>query len=117
MTRGVFLNIYLRVPIQLESTQTTGSIVTSAAEKRRLARSSLEFNLKDRTFIELFPEMVKRIKHDRAENATGRTRTASTESDAPNKDIPADGVISNWFLLLLVVGFAYMVSGIIAQQE
>ena len=41
----------------LEPTQTAGSIVTSAADKRRLAKHSRQFNLKDETFCELFPEV------------------------------------------------------------
>lgn len=39
-----------------ESSQTTGSIKTSRADKRRLADQSLEFNMRDANFRKLFPE-------------------------------------------------------------
>lgn len=38
---------------------TTGSITTSKAEKQRLARESLAFNVKNATFRKLFPEWVE----------------------------------------------------------
>jgi hypothetical protein len=41
----------------LEATQTAGSVVTTEAEKKRLARHSLRHNLADATFCELFPEV------------------------------------------------------------
>mmetsp|Transcript_9280 Transcript_9280/g.23699 ORF Transcript_9280/g.23699 Transcript_9280/m.23699 type:complete len:241 (-) Transcript_9280:20-742(-) len=40
-----------------EDQVTAGSIQTSAAEKRRLARDSLAYNLKSPTFRKLFPEL------------------------------------------------------------
>jgi ubiquitin-conjugating enzyme E2 J2 len=45
----------------LETTPTLGSIETSTQEKRKYARQSMEFNLKDETFCELFPDIVEEI--------------------------------------------------------
>lgn len=42
----------------LEDTPTMGSLSTSACEKRQLAKESLEYNLKDEVFVELFPDVV-----------------------------------------------------------
>ncbi|EEC16655.1 ubiquitin-conjugating enzyme, putative [Ixodes scapularis] len=42
----------------VEKNPTLGSIDTTDREKRQLARESLEFNLKDQVFCELFPELV-----------------------------------------------------------
>ena len=42
-----------------ENSQTYGSIVTSNWDKRVFAQQSLEYNLNDATFIELFPSIVK----------------------------------------------------------
>ena len=41
----------------LEKSPTLGSIETSDWEKKQFARRSLEFNLKNRVFCELFPEL------------------------------------------------------------
>ena len=42
----------------LETTPTTGSIESSDMKKRKLAKESLEFNLRDNIFCELFPDLV-----------------------------------------------------------
>ncbi|XP_077510190.1 ubiquitin-conjugating enzyme E2 J2-like isoform X2 [Amblyomma americanum] len=46
----------------VEKNPTLGSIDTTDREKRQLARESLEFNLKDEVFCELFPDLVEEIK-------------------------------------------------------
>ncbi|XP_072757858.1 ubiquitin-conjugating enzyme E2 J2-like [Anoplolepis gracilipes] len=46
----------------IEKTPTLGSINTTDYEKRQLAMQSLEYNLKDKMFCELFPETVETIK-------------------------------------------------------
>lgn len=45
--------------LQMEKTPTLGSINTTDYEKRQLAMQSLEYNLKDKLFCELFPETVE----------------------------------------------------------
>lgn len=44
---------------QMENTPTYGSIDTTDAEKRRIARQSLEFNLKIKAFREYFPHLCE----------------------------------------------------------
>lgn len=46
----------------LERTQTEGSMDTSDALKQRMAKESLEINLKNKIFCELFPEFVREIQ-------------------------------------------------------
>ncbi|KFO64811.1 Ubiquitin-conjugating enzyme E2 J2 [Corvus brachyrhynchos] len=46
----------------VEKGPTLGSIETSEFTKRQLAAQSLAFNLKDKVFCELFPEVVERMK-------------------------------------------------------
>ncbi|KAB0399499.1 hypothetical protein E2I00_015811, partial [Balaenoptera physalus] len=46
----------------VEKGPTLGSIETSDFTKRQLAAQSLVFNLKDKVFCELFPEVVEEIK-------------------------------------------------------
>jgi len=45
--------------IQLEKSPTLGSVETSDEEKRYLAEQSAQFNLKDKIFVELFPDIVE----------------------------------------------------------
>lgn len=46
----------------LETSPTLGSIETSELEKKSLAIKSIEFNLKDKVVLELFPELVEEMK-------------------------------------------------------
>lgn len=46
----------------LESSPLLGSCESTAYEKKKLALNSLEFNLKNEIFCELFPELVVEIK-------------------------------------------------------
>ncbi|XP_049843951.1 ubiquitin-conjugating enzyme E2 J2 [Schistocerca gregaria] len=48
----------------IEKSPTLGSIESSDHEKRVLAAQSLEFNLKDKIFRELFPDLVEKIKSE-----------------------------------------------------
>jgi ubiquitin-conjugating enzyme E2 J2 len=45
--------------LQIEKSPTLGSINTTDYEKAQLAAQSLEYNLKDKMFCELFPETVE----------------------------------------------------------
>lgn len=47
---------------QLEKSSTFGSIETTDFDKRRYAYQSLEFNLKDKQFCDLFPDTVAIIQ-------------------------------------------------------
>lgn len=55
-----YLIIVLR--LQIEKSPTLGSINTTDYEKRQLAAQSLEYNLRDKMFCELFPETVEVMK-------------------------------------------------------
>lgn len=48
--------------IMLENSPLLGSCESTTYEKRKLAQNSLEFNLKNETFRELFPELVQEIQ-------------------------------------------------------
>lgn len=45
--------------MQTENTKTTGSIKTSTQLKKELAARSLKYNIENRLFQELFPELCK----------------------------------------------------------
>ncbi|XP_041980944.1 ubiquitin-conjugating enzyme E2 J2 [Aricia agestis] len=102
----------------LEKTPTFGSIQTSDYQKRCFAAESLEINLKNKMFCELFPEYVEEIEKQLKER-----QEALLQSDNPSN--PSDAEVteqSNLYTvltnLLLVVGFvflAYMVKYVLAS--
>jgi hypothetical protein len=57
-TSGICLSIVAVLYCQIEKSPTLGSIESSEYEKRQLAGLSLDFNLQDKVFCELFPDMV-----------------------------------------------------------
>jgi ubiquitin-conjugating enzyme E2 J2 len=62
----------------VEKTPTTGSIETNDAAKRKFAKDSLEYNVKDKVFCSLFPEYVeiweKREEERKKREAEARAR-------------------------------------------
>ncbi|XP_037787246.1 ubiquitin-conjugating enzyme E2 J2-like [Penaeus monodon] len=101
----------------LEKAPTFGSIETSDYEKRQLAQQSLSFNLKDKVFTELFPEITETIQEKLAQREQELAERAKaietgslsekdrTNSDSGNQNLDAShmSALTN---LLVVVGFA-----------
>ena len=52
----------------LETTPTQGSLETSDTDKRQLAGQSLKFNLEDKIFKELFPDIVAKFSEKKEES-------------------------------------------------
>jgi ubiquitin-conjugating enzyme E2 J2 len=50
----------------MDNSPTTGSVTTSVADKRQLAKSSLAFNCKNVAFRKLFPEYVEKHEEQKA---------------------------------------------------
>ncbi len=90
------------------------------AEKRALARRSRAFNLKDRVFCELFPEMADDLRRQLAEEAGQEANNPNTRNttnlrqaiaryenqrvmDACRSDAGADGALEHSFTYNLVV--------------
>lgn len=66
-----------------DTAPTLGSIDTSDSHKRRLARQSLEFNIKDASFCRLFPELVQlHEERVRARQAVASSRNNSVLSNS-----------------------------------
>ncbi|KAL8170777.1 hypothetical protein V2J09_022581 [Rumex salicifolius] len=57
----------------MDERPTTGSVKTTVAEKQRLAKTSLAFNCKNRSFKELFPEYVEKYMEQQAEQTVSST--------------------------------------------
>ncbi|XP_050733901.1 ubiquitin-conjugating enzyme E2 J2-like [Eriocheir sinensis] len=102
----------------LEQSPTFGSIETSDYEKRHLAQQSLSFNLKNKTFTELFPETTEIIEKKLAQREKELAERAKasengrqidqdptiSDSSQQNMDGSQMSALTN---LLVVVGFAF----------
>ncbi|NXG10434.1 UB2J2 enzyme, partial [Sakesphorus luctuosus] len=71
----------------VEKGPTLGSIETSEFTKRQLAAQSLAFNLKDKVFCELFPEVVEEIK----QKQKAQEELTSRPPSLPLPDVVPDG--------------------------
>lgn len=72
----------------LENTPTLGSIESTLREKQKYARDSLEFNLKNEIFCELFPDVVAEIK-----GKLNARREANGLTSSNAKDKVTDGKV------------------------
>lgn len=107
----------------IEKSPTLGSIESSEYEKRQLAAQSLEFNLKDKTFCELFPDLVASIKTElerraEAELAARNNSQTSVVTDAQgamqnelanNDQSPLHSALTNICVIIGFAAFAYTV--------
>lgn len=97
----------------IENSPTLGSITTTDYEKKHLAAQSLEYNLKDKIFCELFPETVSDIKKEleRRKELEKQARHQLTTSEVSSlirdqfqiDQSPLHSAITN---LVVVIGFA-----------
>ncbi|XP_060055831.1 ubiquitin-conjugating enzyme E2 J2 isoform X2 [Erinaceus europaeus] len=71
----------------VEKGPTLGSIETSDFTKRQLAAQSLAFNLKDKVFCELFPEVVEEIK----QKQKAQDELSNRPQSLPLPDVVPDG--------------------------
>mmetsp|Transcript_12876 Transcript_12876/g.21016 ORF Transcript_12876/g.21016 Transcript_12876/m.21016 type:complete len:218 (+) Transcript_12876:109-762(+) len=83
-----------------EDSPTAGSITTSLRTKRQLAQKSMQFNVKNRKFVLLFPELVE--MHKKNEQQRGAAKTSDHEcSEQIDGDVPPDDWSMDSILLLL----------------
>lgn len=107
----------------IEKSPTLGSINTTDYEKRQLAAQSLECNLKDKMFCELFPETVETIKLEleRRKELERQTRHQSTTSEVSSlirdqlqrEQGPLHSALANLFVIIGFAAFAYTVKYVI----
>ena len=75
----------------LENTPTQGSIVTTDATKRKFASDSLEFNVKNKVFKELFPELVELHEEQMKERALHNSENGGASVDGNNVSLTSAG--------------------------
>ncbi|XP_064460616.1 ubiquitin-conjugating enzyme E2 J2-like [Ornithodoros turicata] len=102
----------------VEKNPTLGSIDTTDREKRQLAKESLEFNLKDQVFCELFPDLVEDIKEQlsrrkaveaEAQSVLLAERSHSGPSMAEQGYGLLGSTLTNMFVIVGFAAFAYTV--------
>lgn len=114
----------------LEKAPTLGSIETSDYEKRQLSYHSLEYNLKDNIFCELFPDSVAEInetlerRREAAENFSDSSRATDPLFDPHGtfrhqfnnqNQSPLQSALANIFVFLGFAAFAYVVRYVLSS--
>jgi ubiquitin-conjugating enzyme E2 J2 len=69
----------------VEKTPTTGSIESSDAAKRKFARESLDYNVKDKMFCALFPEYVELWEKREEERKAREAKAAALQGESLEK--------------------------------
>ncbi|KAM7254433.1 hypothetical protein ACFE04_003813 [Oxalis oulophora] len=106
------------VCFKMDNSPTTGSVNTSTAEKKRLAKASLAFNCKNATFKKLFPEYVEKYNEQKVcehqvvpeqeENCRGKKVKSQDAEDGKKADILNEAnkkrkqSFPTWMMLLLL---------------
>ncbi|XP_033763112.1 ubiquitin-conjugating enzyme E2 J2-like [Pecten maximus] len=107
----------------LEKSPTLGSIETSDATKRQLAAASGQFNLSDKIFTELFPDVAEGIQEEQRKRAeelkestntrlvNNRSRTSNGNNNDPNQNNQGilGSAVANLFVIIGLAAFAYTV--------
>ncbi|XP_066143871.1 ubiquitin-conjugating enzyme E2 J2-like [Euwallacea fornicatus] len=88
----------------LEKSPTLGSIDTSDFDKRQFAYRSLEFNLKNNVFCELFPDDVEKITEELERR--NKTEKFMTEGSSTSISAPVSNLQSCLTNLCMIIGFA-----------
>ncbi|KOB70272.1 putative Ubiquitin-conjugating enzyme E2 J2 [Operophtera brumata] len=101
----------------LEKTPTLGSIETSEYQKRCLASESLEINIKNKMFCELFPEYVEEIEKllKERQEAMLQAGAATSEVQVSSEQSNLQSLLTNLFVLVGFVFLSYMVKYVLVS--
>ncbi|CAB3991438.1 ubiquitin-conjugating enzyme E2 J2-like [Paramuricea clavata] len=100
----------------VETSPTLGSIETHEYQKKQLALSSGEFNIKNEIFCELFPEICEEIKiklKERGEHEVQQTIPNTTSSGHEENEGLVGSTIANLVVIVGFAAFAYTVKCVI----
>nr|ACO14974.1 Ubiquitin-conjugating enzyme E2 J2 [Caligus clemensi] len=116
-TLGSILNGLLS--FMLESSPTTGSIETSTATKRNFAYNSLDFNLSNKTFVKLFPELVETAKaelqkrKESSETDAAAMTSSCTKTGNTSQESFFDSILTNFIAIGGFAAFALIVKHVL----
>jgi len=96
----------------LENQATTGSIPASSAERRRLAKESLEFNLKSPMFRKLFPAVIQRAKDKEAKALKTRRGASIQPPEPPTQQVAEVGTHQGWGSSFLIIAFLAIIMAV-----
>lgn len=89
----------------LETSPTYGSIQSTDADKRRLAKDSLKFNLQNAQFCELFPEIADEIREKLDKDVKSPSSTErSTDTGSISSRVDHRKILKSILLNLALVG-------------
>jgi ubiquitin-conjugating enzyme E2 J2 len=95
----------------LEKSPTLGSLETNDLEKKSLAYKSIEFNLKDKVVLELFPEIVEEMREivrNREKNVNSQQPVEYNNNHSMNLKYGNTSTVSSVLATAVVaVGFAF----------
>lgn len=107
----------------LEKQPTLGSVETSEFQKKQFALKSHEFNLRNKTFVELFPEVVETsratLEKRRKESEIRRASKGQADPDDPlsgarsmleqNQGLGLQSAVTNFLVIGGFAAFAFVV--------
>ncbi len=112
----MYLSLTGLLSFMLETSPTLGSIETSDFGKRQLAQRSHEFNLKNATFKELFPDIAAKSKQIIENGAKPNSESKKAPSTTSTSNVRGDDAgfgLQNAVTNVLVIGgfaaFAFIV--------
>lgn len=96
----------------LEDTPTLGSLITSDSQKKKFAAESLENSCRDKTFCELFPDLV--ALHQQQLMAQASQPSSGIAAISPPTNAIADGSPSLAFVLIAFAAISFLTWGAVA---
>ncbi|CAK7356436.1 unnamed protein product [Dovyalis caffra] len=81
--------------MKTDTSPTTGSVNTTAAEKRRLAKDSLAFNCKNVAFRKLFPEYVEKYNKEKLVSEQVSSQVSQEDKSRPKLEKLGDSSVED----------------------
>lgn len=103
------------VSFMVTEESTTGAIRTSSYERRRLARSSMEFNLKNSEFVSLFSPFYAQIGLN-PDGTPMKPPPQITENAGDDDKAPLRNKIMFIIISIVVIFFAYLIKTLNVSQ-
>ncbi|XP_060526940.1 ubiquitin-conjugating enzyme E2 J2 [Cylas formicarius] len=103
----------------LEKSPTLGSIETSDYDKRQLAYQSLEFNLRNTQFCELFPDICEKMRAELEKRAENQKNAPECQKALHSTSQPSNfqSCVTNLCVIIGFAAFAFTVKYVINTMK